>query len=133
MPRKANPNPLAPAETIADWEAQGWDAEPEIITSAPRLEATVSIRFDPDGALLLRRAARMKGMTKSEFVRQATLQAAQKAIAETPLPITMWTPGEQAPSAETQGHSVITQKRDTRLRSRPTATTRSSVTRKVVR
>jgi hypothetical protein len=103
MPKTGNPDPLAPAETLADWEAQGWSSEPEDISAAPRLETTISIRFDPDGARLLRRAARLKGVTKSEFVRQATLQAAQKTVDERPLPITMWvSTGGQESQAETQ-------------------------------
>lgn len=85
---EVNPNPLAPARSRAEWEAQGWAVEPEPIGAAARLEATLSIRFDPDGASLLQRAARLKGLTKSQFVRLATLQAARQAIAETPLPAT---------------------------------------------
>jgi hypothetical protein len=109
MSKQVNPDPLAPAETLADWEAQGWSSEPEVISVAPRLEATVSIRFDPDGARLLRRAARLKGVTKSEFVRQATLQAAQKTVDEQPLPATMWMPGGQESQAETQSHDFAEQ------------------------
>ena len=85
-----NADQLAPARTRADWDAQGWAAESEPVTTTPRLETTISIRFDPDSALLLRRAARMKGVTKSEFVRQATVQEARKAIDENPLPASMW-------------------------------------------
>ena len=104
MPRKINRDPLTPAETMADWEAQGWSSEPEAISAAPRLEATVSIRFDPDGARLLRRAARLRGVTKSEFVRQATLQDAHKTVDEHPLPATMWVSGGQERRAKTQSH-----------------------------
>lgn len=103
---KGNPDPLAPARSRADWDAQGWASESEPVTVAPRLEATLSIRFDPDGALLLRRAARIKGMTKSEFVRQATLQEARKTIAENPLPVSMWISGSQTKLAETRSHSA---------------------------
>ena len=77
---KINADPLAPADTQADWEAQGWASESEPLTVAPRLETTISIRFDPDSALLLRRAARLKGLTKSQFVRLATQLEAQKTI-----------------------------------------------------
>jgi len=90
-----NADPLTPAHSDADWEAQGWASESERLIAAPRLETTISIRFDPDSASLLRRAARMKGLTKSQFVRQATLQEARKTIDETPLPATMWIPGRE--------------------------------------
>lgn len=80
----ANGNPLAPARTNADWEAQGWATESEPVTAAPRLETTVSIRFDPESAALLRRAALLKGLTKSQFVRQTTLEEARKTIEENP-------------------------------------------------
>ncbi|MGH2618130.1 MAG: DUF6290 family protein [Thermomicrobiales bacterium] len=81
---RVNANPLAPAQTQADWDAQGWATKSEPVTAASRLATTISIRFDSDSALLLRRAARLKGVTKSEFVRQATLEAAQETIDETP-------------------------------------------------
>lgn len=86
---KMNPDPLAPARSQAEWEAQGWASDSEPLTAAPRLEATISIRFDPDGANLLRRAARMSGLTRSEFVRRSTLAAAKKKIDETPLAISV--------------------------------------------
>src|SRR5688500_16079988 len=90
-----NADPLTPAQSVADWEAQGWASESERLIAAPRLETTISIRFDPDSALLLRRAARMKGLTQSQFVRQATLQEVRKTIDETQLPATMWILGRE--------------------------------------
>jgi hypothetical protein len=104
---KVNPDPFAPARSREEWEAQGWASESGPVGVAPRLEATISIRFDPDGALQLRRAARLKGMTKSEFVRQATLQAAQKAIADNPLPATMWLAPQQGEPAVTVGQEAV--------------------------
>ena len=104
---KINPDPFAPARSREEWEAQGWASESEPVAVAPRLEATISIRFDPEGALQLRRAARLKGMTKSEFVRQATLQAAQKVIADSPLPATMWLAPKQGDPAVTIGQETI--------------------------
>ena len=92
---QVNADPLTPARSQADWDAQGWAHDPEPAEVAPRLATTISIRFDPDSAALLRRAARIKGVTKSEFVRQATLHEARKAIDETPLPVSMWLPGQQ--------------------------------------
>ena len=122
MPRKVNPDPLAPAETRADWEAQGWSSEPEAISAAPRLEATISIRFDPDGARLLRRAARLRGVTKSEFVRQATLQAARKTVDEQPLPATMRVSRGQESQAKTQSRG-FTEQAITRVIAQSAATT----------
>jgi hypothetical protein len=80
-----NANPLAPARSQAEWDAQGWAPESEPLEAASRLEATISIRFDPESAVLLRRAARLKGLTKSEFIRRATMQAALQAIEDDPL------------------------------------------------
>ena len=94
-PDKVNEASLSPAQSDADWEAQGWAPAPDRLIAAPRLETTISIRFDPDSALLLRRAARLKGLTKSQFVREATLQEARKTIDETPLPATMWIPDRE--------------------------------------
>lgn len=47
---------------------------------APRLATMISVRFDPEHAVLLRRAARIKNMTQSAFVRQATMEAAEHCI-----------------------------------------------------
>jgi len=66
----------------------------------------MSIRFDPDSALLLRRAARLKGLTKSQFVRDATLQEARKTINETPLSASMWVRDEPTTSLVIQGREV---------------------------
>lgn len=85
--RRSGTDPLLPSRTEADWAAQGWASNPDVVSAAPRLEATISIRFDPDDALLLRRAARLSGLTKSAFVRQATLRAAEDKIEETRPPV----------------------------------------------
>jgi hypothetical protein len=113
--RSGNADYLVRSESEADWEAQGWASEATPIEAAPRLEATVSIRFDPAGAALLRSAARLKGITKSEFIRRATLQEAQRTIDETSVPITMWLKGHTETGVETHGvdlpgiHTVIRQ------------------------
>lgn len=106
MARKSdnvNADPLSPARTRADWEAQGWASESEPLAAAPRLETSVSIRFDPESAILLRRAARLKGLTKSQFVRHATLQEARQTIEENPLPASMWIAKPNGDLALTQG------------------------------
>ncbi len=92
---QVNADSLMPARSQADWDAQGWAHEPEAVEVAPRLATTISIRFDSESASLLRRAARMKGLTKSQFVREATLQEARKTIDETPLPASMWVSGRE--------------------------------------
>jgi hypothetical protein len=119
---KVNADPLMPARTRADWEAQGWATESEPLSAAPRLETTISIRFDPESAELLRRAARLKGQTKSQFVRHATVQAARKTIDETPLPAEMWIANPQKPLAMTQGSELLIQPK-----SIPTTTTRAVI------
>jgi hypothetical protein len=120
---KVNADPLTAAQSDADWEAQGWASESERLIAAPRLETTISIQFDPDSALLLRRAARMKGLTKSQFVRQATLQEARKTIDETPLPATMWIPGREESALTSGSKRTIVSETETR----PLTTTRSAL------
>jgi hypothetical protein len=127
-----NADPLVPARTREDWEAQGWQLQSTELTVAPRLEATLSIRFDPESALLLRKAARLKGMTKSEFVRQATLQQARKTIDETPLPASMWVSGDQSNLAETRSQSA-TERTLPASTTTQAATTTRSVRKRIVR
>ena len=122
-PLKVNADPLSPAQSDADWKAQGWVSEPERLIAAPRLDTTISIRFDPESALLLRRAARMKGLTKSQFVRQATLEEARKTIDETQLPATMWIVGrEEVVSTSGSERTLVS-----RSTTRPLTTTRSAL------
>jgi hypothetical protein len=119
---KVNADRLAPADSEADWGAQGWATEAEPVSPVPRLEAAISVRFDPNGAHLLRRAARMKGLTKSQFVRQATLQVARKVIEDTPLPASMWMPRwENLASTAGSGQTIVS---DPAPRSMTTTTTR---------
>ena len=47
---------------------------------APRPVTVISVRFDPESAVLLRRAARIENMNQAEFVRHATLEAAERCI-----------------------------------------------------
>jgi hypothetical protein len=69
-----------PIESDADWHAQGWDNESEPITAATELSALISIRLDPESALLVARAARRAGVGRSEFVRRAAISAATSMI-----------------------------------------------------
>jgi len=80
MARDADQDRFRPIESDADWVSQGWAAESEPLTVAPRLAATISIRLDPGDAALVRRAARMSGITKSEFVRRSTVRAAGEVV-----------------------------------------------------
>ncbi len=114
--RGLDADPLAPARSQAEWDAQGWSSESEPLTAAPRLETTISIRFDPDSALLLRRAARMSGRTKSDFVRRATLREAEAVIQRMQSPITVQSVTK--PTGVTTGSSA----RTLRSESLPTAT-----------
>ena len=69
-----------PITNDADWQAEGWATEPEPMTAARALEASVAIRLDPDDADLVRRAARLSGLTRAEFVRRAAVRAATGVI-----------------------------------------------------
>ena len=69
-----------PIKDDADWQAQGWSTDSVPMTAAPRLAATISIRLDPEDAALVQRAAHATGVTKSEFVRAATISAARRDI-----------------------------------------------------
>lgn len=80
----SRPDPLRPSESLADWDAQGWSAESVSFEVAPKLATTLSIRFDPKDANRLRQAARLKGMTQSEFVRWSTIRAATHCLDTTP-------------------------------------------------
>ncbi|HEU0116148.1 MAG TPA: DUF1778 domain-containing protein [Thermomicrobiales bacterium] len=82
-------DPCAPSRDETAWTAQRWSSRSEPLTAAPRLETTISVRFDPEAALLLRRAARLAGQTKSEFVRRPTIAAAEKKIADMPPPVSI--------------------------------------------
>ncbi len=83
-PDKLNPSMLASARTQANWEAQGWASEAEAVTAASRLETTITICFDPENAALLRQAARLKGLARSQFVREAAIEKARKTLKENP-------------------------------------------------
>lgn len=122
--QRTNPDPLTPARSRADWDAQGWSSESEPLTAAPRLESTISIRFDPDSALLLRRAARLSGHTKSEFVRRATMREAEAVVQRMQSPITVQSVTK--PPAITTGSSART------LPSNPSGTATSGALAEVV-
>ena len=47
---------------------------------APRPVAVISVRFDPESTVLLRRAARIGNMNQAEFVRHATMEAVARCI-----------------------------------------------------
>jgi hypothetical protein len=59
----------------------------EVVAVSPehplRVGAIVSVRFDPDSTRLLQQAAALDGVTQSEFIRRAAMQAARKSIAHT--------------------------------------------------
>lgn len=75
---------LTPVTSDADWQAKGWADEAEPLTAAPRLGAMISVRLDPDTAHAVRQAARIEGITRSEFVRRAAVRAAA-AVEQEPL------------------------------------------------
>ena len=73
--REEDERPAVPGE--------GWEIDPEPIEVRPRLGATVSLRLDPDDAKLVRRAAKLLGLTQSEFIRRAARDRANDASAAT--------------------------------------------------
>ena len=65
--------PLTDADSLNDWEG--------VAAPGPvRLSVTVSVRFDPESAAVVRDAAHRSERTLAEFVRQATLTAATAAL-----------------------------------------------------
>lgn len=71
---------FTPVTSDADWEAQGWAAEPEPLDAAARLGSVISIQLDPDEAALVRQAARELNLTRAEFVRRRALAEATDVI-----------------------------------------------------
>jgi uncharacterized protein (DUF1778 family) len=76
--RKDDENPLVPTGSAAQWNAQGWSDMPEELSSATKLETMISVRFDADAATSVRKAARLQGISRSEFVRRAALAEANR-------------------------------------------------------
>jgi hypothetical protein len=72
--------PFTPIESDADWHEQGWAAEPEPLTVASELGMRISIDLNAEDAALVRRAARLLGLTRAGFVRQAAISAAAEAL-----------------------------------------------------
>jgi uncharacterized protein (DUF1778 family) len=70
---KNDDNPLVPTDSAAQWDAQGWSDTPDELSAATKLEAMISVRFDAEAAASIRRAARLQGVSRSEFVRRAAL------------------------------------------------------------
>ncbi|MFT4040227.1 MAG: CopG family transcriptional regulator [Thermomicrobiales bacterium] len=79
--------PLTPAESPDAWEAQGWAVEPTPVEVAERVDATFAIRLDQERSRLLNQAARLAGVTRAEFIREAALRAAQATLADPPVPL----------------------------------------------
>jgi uncharacterized protein (DUF1778 family) len=75
-------NPLVPTHSAAQWEAQGWSDTPEELSAATKLASMISVRFDADAAASIRRAARLQGISRSEFVRRAALAEANRITRE---------------------------------------------------
>lgn len=71
-----------PSTNREEWLAEGWATTATPTTASRRLDTILSIRFDPDDSQLLRKASRLSGHTRSEFVRRAVINAAQAQIAQ---------------------------------------------------
>ncbi len=77
---KSVSDPFTPIMSEKDRDEKGWARESEPLTASPQLGAMISIKLDPDRALLVRQAARLLDMTWSEFVRRAAIEAATEAV-----------------------------------------------------
>ena len=77
---KSVSDPFTPIMNEKEWGEKGWARESEPLTASPQLGAMISIKLDPDSALFVRRAARLLGVTWSEFVRRAAIEAATEAV-----------------------------------------------------
>ncbi len=72
--------PFTPIMSEKEWDEKGWARESEPLTDSPQLGAMIPIKLDPDCALPVRRASRLMGVTWSEFVRRAAIEAATEAV-----------------------------------------------------
>jgi hypothetical protein len=77
---KSVSEPFTPIMSEKEWDEQGWARESEPLVASPQLGAMISIKLDPESALLVRRAAQRLGLTWSEFVRRAAIEAATEAV-----------------------------------------------------
>jgi Protein of unknown function (DUF1778) len=77
---KSVPDPFTPIMSEEEWDEKGWARESEPLTASSQLGAVISIKLDPANALLVRRAARLLGVTWSEFVQRAAIEAAAEAV-----------------------------------------------------
>ncbi len=64
-----------------------WEEDPDPPVVAPPRGTMISLRLDQDTASLVRRAARTQGLSQSEFVRRAAIEAAEKATWPEPIRI----------------------------------------------
>lgn len=62
-----------------------WEDDPEPPVVAPLRGTMISLRLDQETASLIRRAARSEGLSQSEFVRQAAIEAAEKVALSEPI------------------------------------------------
>jgi hypothetical protein len=77
---KSVSDPFTPVVSEKEWDEKGWARESEPLNAAPQLGATLSIKLDPESAVLVRRAARLSGVSWSEFVQRAAIEAATEAV-----------------------------------------------------
>jgi uncharacterized protein (DUF1778 family) len=73
---------LLPMDNPGDWEVV---PEAEAVRVPSRLGTMVSVRLDPDTARLVRQAARIAGITHSEFLRRAVESAARSVVDQEPV------------------------------------------------
>jgi hypothetical protein len=66
---------LLPIADVSDW-----DVEIDGAVVRPRLGATISLRLDPEMARRVRKAAKLIGVSQSDFIRQAASQRAESLL-----------------------------------------------------
>ena len=107
----------------SDWEVV---PETESVTVAPKLGAMISVRFEPEVAGLIRRAAKLAELSQSEFVRRAAEAQARQLLSQPPVRISaregsspplIWNP---AKAGNTRREEAVSASSATELEPRPT-------------
>lgn len=71
-----------PSQSDEDWLAEGWATEATDLAVVGEVVTTIAVRFGPDDADTIGRAAKLAAMTRPEFIRRAALAAAGECAAE---------------------------------------------------
>jgi hypothetical protein len=76
-------------ERVTRKTRKDWEIVPagEAAVASSRLGAMISVRFEPDVAKVIRQAARLEGITQSEFVRRSAEAAARSIVDAEPITV----------------------------------------------